>query len=490
MTQRPRFHEACTKIVATVGPACDQVPELVALIEAGVDVFRINSAHGSQQQHAEKLANIRIASEQTGFPVGVLLDLAGPKIRLGNLKLDPLPCHFAQEVTFVRGESPANDYELTSSYERLVDELDVGDCVMLADGTVALEVIKATKDRATCRVTAGGEVRSRQGINLPGVRLSVSAMLPSDFENAIWAAKNGIDFISLSFVRSAEDVRSLKALLTTYESAALVIAKIEKPEALDDLERIVRVADGVMVARGDLGVEIDVAETPVAQKRIIQVCKQQMKPVIVATQMLESMHHSRRPTRAEASDVANAVLDGADACMLSGETAIGDFPVDAVATMNRIMRKTEQRLLGGLLPPELLADSGGDERPGSAAQRVREVTLAVTEGATSIAEAIGSKLIVVATHSGNTAWVKSNSRSLIPTLAISDHDESVRRMNLFWGIKPMGLPRIEETSQLIEHVCRWGTDQGGLTPGDNVVIVTGSGVMHKAHNMLLVHTVE
>ena len=475
---RPRLNEACTKIVATVGPACDSVEKLVELIEAGVDIFRINSAHGSRASHEQVLANIRTASEQCGFLAGVLLDLSGPKIRLGQLMADPLVCEVGMPVSFVRGDQSSTPDELTSSYKRLVDELAVGDQVMLADGMVALRVERVDADRAECRVVSGGEVRSRQGINLPGVKLSVSAMRRQDVDNAIWGAEAGIDFISLSFVRSAEDVKSLKNLLSSCDCSAMVIAKIEKRESLEHLDAIVDAADGVMVARGDLGVEIDVAETPVAQKRIIRVCKEKMKPVIVATQMLESMHHSRRPTRAEASDVANAILDGADACMLSGETAIGDYPIDAVQTMTRIMLSTER---------ELLSHNIQDRRPTT---RVHPVTFAVTHAATNVAETIGAKLIVIATQSGNTAWVKSASRSLIPTLAASKFPETLRRMNLFWGIKPIGFGSVDDRQKLIVELDQWGRENAALKEGDHIVFVTGTGIVKRAHNVVIVHTLE
>jgi len=484
---RPRLNEARTKIVATVGPACDSAERLAELIEAGVDVFRINSAHGTIAQHAEKLTNIRAASERTGFPAGVLLDLAGPKIRLGKLPIEPLACLLGDKLAFVRGTDSENPVELTSTYPRLIDELGRGDRVMLADGTVALEVLKVSPDRAECVVVAAGEIRSRQGINLPGVKLSVAAMLPADIENAIWATQNEIDFIGLSFVRSAEDVRTLKDLLNSYECRALVIAKIEKPEALDNLERIVEEADGIMVARGDLGVEIDVAETPVAQKRIIATCKRLMKPVIVATQMLESMHHSARPTRAEASDVANAVLDGADACMLSGETAIGDFPRESVSMMDRIMRKTEEKSLVTTLDVLRIP-------PGKIGKLYRQ-THAVSRAGIEVAEAIGSKMIVIATHTGGTAWVKSNTRSLIPTVAVSDHLASVRRMNLFWGIEPMYCENIEDTTHLIEQVTRWACNQRNqgtpvIQPGDTMVVVSGNDIVGGADNVISVHTLS
>ncbi len=474
---RPSLQEACTKIIATVGPACDTVDKLSELIETGVDVFRINTAHGNREQHEQTLANIRAASDQCGFPVGVLLDLAGPKIRLGQLKIDPLDCELGMNISFIRGTEANADNELTSTYDRLVDELDVGDRVMLADGTVALQVTKVTSDRADCLVTAAGRLRSRQGINLPGVKLSVPSMLTRDVENAIWAAKVGIDFISLSFVRKAEDIHILRKLLNDHGSNGLVIAKIEKPEALENLEEIVDATDGVMVARGDLGVEIDVAETPIAQKRIIRVCRAKNKPVIVATQMLESMHQNSRPTRAEVSDVANAILDGTDACMLSGETAIGEHPAKAVETMNRIMLCTER---------DMLRHSQNRDRFST---RVHPITTAVTRGATDIAESIQAKLIVIATRSGNTAWVKSQSRSRIPTLGASDSAEAIRRMNLFWGIKPIRASQVENPFAFRSEICQWGREHAHVEDGDHIIFVTGTGVIEKAHNLIVVHTV-
>lgn len=475
---RPSLQEACTKIVATVGPACSSVEKLAELIKAGADVFRINTAHGNRAQHEQSLAHIRQASEQCNFPVGVLLDLAGPKIRLGQLKTDPLECDLGMKISFVRGTESKTDHELTSSYERLIDELDAGDRVMLADGTVALQVETATADRAECVVTAAGILRSRQGINLPGVKLSVASMLPKDIDNACWAAQVGIDFISLSFVRKADDVHALRKLLQENGSDGLVIAKIEKPEALENLDEIVDATDGVMVARGDLGVEIDVAETPIAQKRIIRVCRAKNKPVIVATQMLESMHESSRPTRAEVSDVANAILDGTDACMLSGETAIGKHPVKAVETMNRIMLCTER---------DMLQHDRDDNRN---CDRVHPITTAVTQGATEIAESIQAKLIVIATRSGNTAWVKSQSRSRIATIGASDSVETIRRMNLFWGIKPIQASQVENPFAFRSEICQWGRQHAQIVDGDHIIFVTGTGVIEKAHNLIVVHTVS
>lgn len=472
------MREARTKIVATVGPACDSVEKLVELLNHGVDVFRINSAHGVQEDFERMLGRIREASAQIGVPVGVLLDLSGPKIRLGQLAQDPFFIETGSTVTFVRGETSDVPTNFTCSYAKLIDELNVDDRVMLADGRIALRVSEKNRDSVICRVEMGGEIRSRQGINLPGTALSVSAMRPEDVQNALWAAKNEIDFISLSFVRSAQDIYSLKNLIASMESHALVVAKIEKREALENLEAIVEAADVVMVARGDLGVEIDVAETPVAQKRIIQVCRDKMKPVIVATQMLESMHHSNRPTRAEASDVANAILDGADACMLSGETAIGEFPIESVEMMNRILYSTEELLKGTANTNQI-----------KSTEQVHIITSAVTYNAANIAETIGAKLVVVASRSGGTAWVKAKQRNYIPTLGVSHVDATLRRMCLFWGIMPHKIQNLDSPQSLVDEVNQWGYTTGILSPGDVVVYVTGNGVLSDTHNLLMVQQV-
>lgn len=475
---RPSLDEARSKIVATVGPACSSVERLTELVNNGVDVFRINTAHGKQKDFEEVLAKVKQVRIDTGFPVAILLDLSGPKIRLGQLLQDPLEVEPGDQLKFVRGDEASSPTELTSNYASLVDEVKVGDRIMLADGVISLKVTAKTQNDFDCEVKTAGTIRSRQGINLPGVTLSVSAMRAEDVENAMWGARNEIDFISLSFVRSAQDVSSLKDLLGSLESKALVIAKIEKREALECLEDIVEASDGIMVARGDLGVEIDVAETPVAQKRIIEVCREKLKPVIVATQMLESMHENRRPTRAEASDVANAILDGADACMLSGETAIGKYPVEAVETMNRIMWHTEKMLKGRPIA-----------KVAKVFDRVHPITSAVTYSAASIAEAIGAKLVVVASHTGGTAWVKSKQRNFIPTLGVSDRPETLRRMCLFWGIMPHYVETVDP-QVLFEVVSQWGRERKMIEVGDNVVFVTGTGIVDNTHNQVVVHSVH
>ncbi|HUG70113.1 MAG TPA: pyruvate kinase [Pirellulaceae bacterium] len=469
-----------TKIVATVGPACQSPEMLRELIRTGVNVFRINTAHGTRAEHQATLHAIREASVDCDRPVGALVDLAGPKIRLGQLLEDPTGCPLGAEFWFIRGQTPGKANEFTCTYESLVAELAVGDCVMLADGTVSLRVVEKDESSARCIVTGAGFVRSRQGVNLPGVALSVPAMTEADISNAIWAAEAGADFISLSFVRSPVEVRQLKELVHSHGSRALIIAKIEKGEALEHLDDIVLAAGGIMVARGDLGVEIDLAETPVAQKRIIEVCQRLAKPVIVATQMLDSMQNSPRPTRAEVSDIANAILDGADACMLSGETAIGKHPREAVDVMRRVMLSTERTL----------ARTTGEQVPIAALSGVHPITAATVFGASEIASRVNAKLIVIASNGGATARVKAKFRSAIPVVGVSDNESTLRRMTLFWGILPLPGAPVANGPQLREFIENWGRATGVLAKGDRVVYVTGSEVIAHAHNVVVVQEVE
>jgi pyruvate kinase len=470
---------ARTKIVATVGPACNSHDGLRELVEAGVDVFRVNMAHGTREEHAETVARIREVADEICRPVAILVDLAGPKIRLGELLHDPIDCPLDSEFTFVRGDRSASAHELTCTYSRLIDELSIGDPVMLADGTVTMKVIAKSERAVTCVTTSAGVIRSRQGLNTPGAALSTPALTDADRDNAVWAADAEIDFLGLSFVRTSAEIHELKDLLRWRKSGALVIAKIEKREALERLDEIVGAADGVMVARGDLGVEIDFAQIAVAQKRIIAVCTRQRKPVIVATQMLDSMTHSTRPTRAEATDVANAILDGADACMLSGETAVGRYPKLVVGTMNRIMLATE----------EILRDvpMASPDKP---AGGVHPITAAVVFGAGQIAAQCDAKLVVIATRTGGTARVKAKQRNVIPSVGVSDNAATLRRMCLFWGITPLPGAPAETGPELRRFIDKWGREQGFLSAGDRVVFVTGSGVVQTAHNTLVVHEVE
>ncbi len=469
-----------TKIVATIGPASDGEEKLAELIRAGVDVFRINAAHGNRSEHERRLAACRAASEAVGWPVAVLVDLAGPKMRLGELAGGQLDFAAGDRLRFVRGDQLGKPGELTTTYEPLIDELAAGDRIMLADGTVSLVVEQVGADEAVCRVVQPGTVRSRQGVNLPGVKLSAPALGEADRDNARWAARGGVDFLGLSFVRGPDEVHQLKALIEAEGAQTQVIAKIEKPEALDRLDEIVEAADGIMVARGDLGVEVDIAQMAVAQKRIVALCNQRRKPVIIATQMLDSMTHARIPTRAEATDVANAILDGADACMLSGETAIGEHPVEVVKMMNRIAVATEP----------IYRDRRPDREPDLAASPVDAITEATVYSAGRIAARLGAKLVIVASSKGETARALSKNRSFVPTVGVSDSEATLRRMCLYWGVFPVRNAPTGDATGLLKYVISRTQEISRVGKGDRVVLVTGTRLLDKGHNVIVVHEVE
>lgn len=474
-----------TRIVATVGPACESADVLESLVRAGVDVFRLNFAHGTHEWLAGILRQIRDISAKLGRPLGVLGDLAGPKIRLGELPDDEIECREGQRFDFVRGDQPAVGHELTATWDQLIDDLSPSDALLLADGAVAMRVEEKpdSNDRLICRVEQAGRIRSRQGINLPGVTLSIASLTEKDREDLAWALQHGLDFVGLSFVRSAEDIRELKSLIedSGCESPPQVIAKIEKLEAIEDLQAILHATDAVMVARGDLGVEADIARLPVLQKQIIRLCNQFRVPVITATQMLDSMQTAERPTRAEASDVANAVLDGTDAVMLSGETAIGLWPTQTVSMMSRIAQQAEQLL-------ERRDENDLFSRPES---RALMVTEAVTLGAGAAAEELGADLIVVGTHSGRTALSISRQRNPIPVLALTDNPATARRMCLYWGITALETNAVHEAPrELLQAVVAWGRKQQILEAGSRLVLVASTDWSAAGHDLMLVHVVE
>jgi pyruvate kinase len=482
---------ARTKIVATVGPASSSPEQLKMLALAGVDVFRLNMAHAEPDVQQVHVDNIRRLSDEIGEPIAILVDLAGPKIRLGELPDDRIFCEIDEEYVFVAGDTAHGERELTATYAPLVKELSVGDRMMLADGTVSMVVVRKETGRAVMKVVQRGTIRSRQGINLPGAKLSVPAISVHDHQHAIWAAQAGVDFVSLSFVRAPDEVRALKDIVRSAGSNARIVAKIEKREALDRLDEVVLAADAVMVARGDLGVEIDVAEMPVEQKRILRTCSKYQRPVIIATQMLDSMHDSPRPTRAEVTDVANAILDGADACMLSGETAVGKFPREAVEMMNRIALATETSVQDRK-PRE-------PEPHQNSAIGLNPITRAVVRGAGEMAYDLKAKLVVVASHSGRTALAASQHRSYVPTVGVSQCDETLRQMCLYWGVTPLRNAPATDVQELIKYCDAWACRIGCAKKGDRIVIVGGShltaGAGHDemaagVHDVVLVHEVE
>ena len=471
-----------TKIIATVGPACCDRQALRDLVLAGVDVFRLNFAHGTHEWLDGVLTSIREVEEELDRPIGILGDLAGPKIRLGEISGGQFLCQEGATVVFVRELTSGSQNELTCTYDQLIDDVAPGDRILLADGTVELVVTTEKDDQLICRVVRPGTLRSRQGVNLPGVTLSTPSVTEKDREDLAWGLERRVDFVGLSFVRSSDDIRQLRELIAAHpdDHSPHIVAKIEKGEAIDDLDAIIDITDAVMVARGDLGVEVDLAQVPILQKHIIRMANAHRVPVITATQMLDSMTTSEFPTRAEASDVANATLDGTDAVMLSGETAIGTNPTAAVSMMSRIICEAERTVHGNT--PRLFEPD--------ARARALEVTEAVTVGAVAVAEQLSADLLVIPTVSGRTALAVSKERSPVPVLALSDSPTTARRMNLYWGVRSLTSIQADTSPRrLLDEVCHWGRKIGVLQTGERLVLVGSSNWSAAGHDLVMVHSV-
>ncbi|HET6956551.1 MAG TPA: pyruvate kinase [Vicinamibacterales bacterium] len=453
-----------TKIVATIGPASREPAVLRQLIAAGVNVFRLNFSHGTHDEHSAVLADIRRVSREMDRHVAVLQDLCGPKMRLEAVAGDVLDCHLHDEFTIVTG-TPANARELACSYRDLPNDLGIGDTVLFADGTVAMTVIESAPGRARMRVTLPGHVRSRQGLNLPGTDLAVSSLTDKDLHDLDWTAQHAdeIDFVALSFVRQARDVEGLRRELQSRKCTAEIVVKIEKPQAVLQLDAIVAVTDAVMVARGDLGVEVDVQRVPAIQKRIITACNQAHRPVITATQMLNSMEHSSRPTRAEASDVFNAVLDGTDAVMLSGESAIGDYPVEAVTTMRHICSEAET----------YLKSAGGQRRDAAAplSGLIDSTMEACVDAASRMTRQLDAALIVVSAASGRAARALANRRPGAPILALPPTEQMARRLSLCWGVIAAVYSESVTTERSLLYGIEWAKSRGLVAPGQHAILL-------------------
>ncbi|HEX8200722.1 MAG TPA: pyruvate kinase [Isosphaeraceae bacterium] len=473
------YGQVRTKIVATVGPASRDPAVLREMVEAGVDVVRINFSHGTHDEHTAALAAVRATSEETGRVLAVLQDLAGPKIRLEAIPGGEVHCRLGDEFTLVDTRTADDPHQLTCTYRDLIQDLTIGDAVLFADGAVAMTVDEVQGDRARMTVTLPGRLRSNQGLNLPGAALKVKALTDKDLRDLDWSARAGVEYVGLSFVRSAADVAWLRRELAARGSRARIVAKIEKPQAVAELEAIVAEADAVMVARGDLGVEMDVAVVPAIQKRIIAACHRARVPVITATQMLNSMETSSRPTRAEASDVFNAVLDGTDALMLSGETAIGSYPVEAVATMSHIAAEAESLLPAGRV------ELGPSSRPGW----ITPITDGVVDAASLASRRLGAKLLVVATHSGRTALALSKHRHPTPTLALTYDPEVARTLALYWGVTPVHFPGAPNAEQELPFALDWAKARHLIAPGDRVVLIRGTTPGNPSHNAMIVQEV-
>jgi pyruvate kinase len=448
-----------TKIVATIGPASSS-PEMLAKLMPVIDGARLNFSHGTHEDHAARARAIRDAQSATGHPVALIADLQGPKLRVTELP-EPMELERGGEVV-VAAEDVAQDGDLPFAPAVLGSVLQPGMDILIDDGAIRLRVGTVDRGRARCEVLAGGIVTSNKGVNLPGVPLPIPSLTKKDIDDLQFALELGVDFVALSFVRSASDVQALKTLIEASGSTAHVIAKIEKAEAVAVLDDILKDADAVMVARGDLGVEIGAAEVPLLQKRIILRALERGKPVITATQMLESMIHAPEPTRAEASDVANAILDGTSAIMLSGETAVGEFPVESVAYMDRIAIAVEPSLGYRHEIPE------AEEKP--------TVGQAMSNAACDIAEALEAAALLVPTFTGKTASAVARLRPRRPIIGLTHHDHSLQHMALEWGVTPVSIPEAADVEELWTTSIEAAVGTGIVEKGDRVVLTAGTAV--------------
>ncbi len=456
----PSPPERRTKIVATIGPASQDEDRLAALVDAGMDGVRLNFSHGTHADHELSARRARAVQEAAGRPLALIADLQGPKIRIGNL-VAPTDLEPGDKIV-VAGESLCGADDLPVAPEVLGSVLEAGDEILIDDGHVRLRVERMEDGKALCEVVTGGVVEPHKGVNVPGVPLPVASLTVKDLNDLEFALGLGVDYVAQSFVRSHTDVASLKSKIEEAGSQAWVIAKIELKEAVDQLESILDTADAVMIARGDLGVEIGAAEVPLLQKRIILGALDRGKPAITATQMLETMIHRPEPTRAEASDVANAILDGTSALMLSAETAVGEYPIEAVATMARIARAVEPSLGYRHQLPSAL------EEP--------TVGRAMSNAACDLAEALGAKAILVPTFTGRTASAVARLRPRRPVVALTHVAASLQHMAIEWGVTPLEIPEVTDVEELWQLSIAAARDGGIVAVGDRVVLTAGTAV--------------
>lgn len=447
------------KIVCTMGPAVESVEKVSELIRAGMNVARLNLSHGGYEEHQNRLDLVRAEAARVKQPVAIMVDLQGPKIRLGRFENGPHELMRGDIFTITTNDIAGDKSRVSTTYKGLPGDCKAGDLILIDDGKVTVQVIEVKGSDVITKVSEPGFVSNNKGINLPGVAVSVPAMSEKDIEDLRWGLKAGADFIALSFVRSARDIDDVHKVMDEVGHRIPVIAKIEKPQAVDNLEEIVLAFDGIMVARGDLGVEMPIEDIPLVQKRCITLARENAKPVIVATQMLDSMINNSRPTRAEATDCANAVLDGADALMLSGETSVGAFAIEAVSTMARIIEKTEKEALH-LIP----ALQHNPKTKGGA----------ITKAATEVGLTIGAQVLSAFTKSGDSARRMSRLRSPIPILALTPDTATYNQMALTWGVEPLLTPLVTTTDQMVKQVDTILIESKRVAVGELIMIVAGS----------------
>ncbi|MDR1450459.1 MAG: pyruvate kinase [Propionibacteriaceae bacterium] len=462
------------KIVCTLGPAVDGVERIVELVEAGMDVARLNMSHGSHTEHGVRLAQVRQAAERVGRPITVFADLQGPKIRLGVFPAGPVTLQAGDRFTITVDDVPGDGTRASTTFKKLPGDVKPGETILIDDGRVELRAVEVTCRDIVCEVVTGGPVSDHKGINLPGVPVSVPALSDKDADDLRWALRQGVDLVALSFVRTASDIDAVRAIMDEVGRRVPVIAKIEKPQAVDNLDAIIDAFDAFMVARGDLGVELPFEEVPLVQKRIITAARRWAKPVIVATQMLESMISAPRPTRAEASDVAHAVLDGSDAVMLSGETSVGAYPIDAVQAMDRIIRAVEEH---GFSQIDTI-----DWDP-------HTTSGVVAWGAAEMAKKLDVRYIVAFSRSGDTARRLARLRTKIPVLCSTPSERTRRELGLVWGLRTF-ISKTSELEPMIDEMDEILLREGLAVKGERIACVYGipMGITGKT-NTVYIHRV-
>lgn len=453
-----------TKIVCTIGPASESVDKLVQLIEAGMNVSRLNFSHGNHEEHAARIKNIREAASKTGENVGILLDTKGPEIRTNDMENGAIELTTGQECIVSMTEVLGTPEKFSVTYDQLIDDVHPGAKILLDDGLIGLEVISIDKpnNEIKTRVLNSGTLKNKKGVNVPGVSVNLPGITEKDAKDILFGIEQGVDFIAASFVRRASDVLEIRQLLEENNGSSIqIIPKIENQEGVDNINEILEVSDGLMVARGDLGVEIPAEEVPLVQKDLIKKCNTLGKPVITATQMLDSMQRNPRPTRAEASDVANAIFDGTDAIMLSGETAAGQYPVEAVQTMHNIASRAEQ----ALDHKELLSARSKDTE--------HNITDAIGQSVAHTALNLEVNAIITPTESGHTARMISKYRPKAPIIAATSNDHVLRRLALVWGVYPQLGQKAETTDEMLAVAVEESVNSGLVSHGDLVVITAG-----------------
>ncbi|GAB7388640.1 pyruvate kinase [Bacillaceae bacterium] len=467
-----------TKIVCTIGPASESVEMLKKLMEAGMNVARLNFSHGNYDEHKRRIERIRQAAQETGRTVAILLDTKGPEIRTGVLKEEPVELVQGETIVLTTEEIPGDASRVSVTYEGLPQDVRPGSTILVDDGLIELRVEKVEGTEIVCRIINGGLLKNRKGVNVPGVKIQLPGITEKDAKDIEFGIEHGVDFIAASFVRKASDILEIREILEKHGADISVIAKIENQEGVQNVDEILQVADGLMVARGDLGVEIPAEEVPLVQKRLIAKCNALGKPVITATQMLDSMQRNPRPTRAEASDVANAIFDGTDAIMLSGETAAGKYPVEAVQTMDRIALRTEQ----ALAYREILNEASSGKQ--------LTVTDAISQAVANAALDLDATAIVTPTESGHTARMIAKYRPKAPIVAVTPHEEVQRKLSLVWGVYPTTADYAESIDEMLDISVQKAIESGIVNYGDLVVVTAGVPVRESGTtNLMKVHIV-